>query len=120
MPESPGFNIPSGAVASLSMFDTTSTIDKVALHYVVEPTMTNVSHMPKMNCWSFLIENDSGRKVLYDLGIRKDWHNYAPVVSNRLKASGWDIRVEKNMTEVLGEAGYKGEDFEAVIWRYGL
>src|SRR5258706_14480585 len=99
MATGPELNIPKGAVASIQIIDTTSGLSEVAVKYVVEPPVPGIANMPYFPCWSFLVENPGGRKILFDLGIRKDWHNYAPIVSNRFKASGWNIKVEKNVIE---------------------
>lgn len=111
------FQIPSGAAASLKIIDTTSNISKVAFAHTLGPAIEGVSYVPDCPVWSFLIENTEGRKVLFDLGTRKDWKNLAPVVSNRLIRMGWEITVEKNVTEILELSGVKGEELEAVIWR---
>ena len=55
---------------------------------------------------------------MWDLGIRKDWHNYAPVISNYIPTRNYTIEVTKNVIDVLEEEGVKGESIEAVIWRY--
>lgn len=40
-----------------------------------------------------------------------------PVVK-MIKAQGWEVKVEKNISEILEEEGIKGLDVEAIIWRY--
>lgn len=65
----------------------------------------------------FLLEHPSGRKLVFDLGIRKDFDNYAPSIRNYLPSTNYDIRVEKNVADILQEEGISPKDVEAVIWR---
>ncbi|KAI9657665.1 MAG: hypothetical protein M1821_002841 [Bathelium mastoideum] len=71
--------------------------------------------------WAFLIEHPSGRKLLYDLGLRKDWGNTAPscglpslVESGAVK----QIIVEKNVADILREHRVRLEDIEGLIWSH--
>lgn len=57
---------------------------------------------------SFLIEHEgSKKKVMFDLGVRKDYWNLPAVVLNRLgqRRAVLSIRVDKDTTEVLEENG---------------
>ena len=66
--------------------------------------------------FSFLIENEkTGRKVLYDLGVQKNWEEQAPVIIDQLK--GWiEIKVEKDVADILGEHNVPLTGIEAIIW----
>jgi hypothetical protein len=66
---------------------------------------------------SFLLEHDSGRKLVFDLGIRKDYQNYAPKIAQYIPTTNYDVQVSKNVVEVLQEGGIKANEVEAVIWR---
>jgi hypothetical protein len=77
----------------------------------------------KAGTWAFLIEHPSGRKLLYDLGLRKDWESLSPRVGLQeavRKGVIADIKVEKNIAEILVEAGVKLEEIEGMIWRLVL
>lgn len=65
----------------------------------------------------FLIEHPSGRKVVWDLGIRKDHHNYAPSIANYLPSTKYNIEVKQNVADILEESGLALTEIEAVIWR---
>jgi hypothetical protein len=67
--------------------------------------------------FSFLIEHSSGRRLVWDLGIRKDMHNYAPKIANYIPGRGYTFQQEKDVIDILEEGGVKGESVEAVIWR---
>lgn len=68
--------------------------------------------------YSFLIEHPSGRKLLYDLGTRKDWQNFSPAVLDLLKKLDLGIEVQKNVAEILQDHHIPLADIEAVIWSH--
>ena len=54
----------------------------------------------------FLLENKGlGKTLLFDCGSRKDFWNFAPVVKKMLREIIPGLKVEKNVNEVLQEAG---------------
>ncbi|KAK4504592.1 hypothetical protein PRZ48_005508 [Zasmidium cellare] len=67
----------------------------------------------KCGCWSLLIEHPSGRKLLYDLGMRKDYSGCAP-------ASGVSQLVEKGVSvaNILVEGDIDLESIDGVIWSH--
>jgi hypothetical protein len=66
---------------------------------------------------SFLLEHPSGRRLVFDLGIRKDYQNYAPKIAAYIPTTKYNIEVEKNVVEILEAGGVPAESVEAVIWR---
>ena len=59
-----------------------------------------------LTCVAFLIEHEpSGKKVMFDLGVRKDYWNLAPVIQKRLGAAIPSLRVDRDTREVLRENG---------------
>ena len=71
--------------------------------------------------WAFLIEHPSGRQLLFDLGLRKDWWNIAPASGLRgLVESGEvkEIKVQKNVARILEENGVRLKDIEGLIWSH--
>lgn len=83
----------------------------------MKPEMPGMDDMPDLPTWSFLIEHDSGRKILFDLGVPVDWEDLAPSVSNRLKTNGWGISVQKSTIELLKEGNIEPDQIEAIVWR---
>lgn len=65
----------------------------------------------------FLLEHPSGRKMVWDLGIRKDYHNYAPEIASYLPTTNYKIQVTKNVIDILEDNGVHAIDIEAVVWR---
>ncbi|PSR80539.1 beta-lactamase-like protein [Coniella lustricola] len=66
----------------------------------------------------FLLEHPSGRKLVWDLGIRKDYHNYAPEIASYLPTTNYKIQVTKNVADILEDHGVPAKDIEAVIWSH--
>jgi hypothetical protein len=70
--------------------------------------------------YAFLIEHElkgSTRRLLFDLGMRKDWHKLSPVIVSSIEAQNWSIHVENSVAEVLEDGGVNRADIEAIIWR---
>lgn len=65
----------------------------------------------------FLLEHPFGRRLVWDLGIRKDHDHYAPSIKNYLPTTKYSIKVAKNVAEILQEHGVGPNSIEAVIWR---
>lgn len=65
----------------------------------------------------FFLEHPSGRKLVWDLGIRKDWENYAPEIASYIPTTKYDIQVTKNVADILQDHGVELQQVEAVIWR---
>jgi len=66
---------------------------------------------------TFILEHPSGRRLVWDLGIRKDYQNYSKPIADYLPTTNYDIQVTKNVVDILEENGIKGSEIEAVIWR---
>ena len=83
----------------------------------MEPPVPGVEKKKPGPVLTFLLEHSSGKKLVFDLGIRKDYHNYAPVIAEYIPTTNYDIRVTKNVVDILEENGIHGEEIDAVIWR---
>jgi glyoxylase-like metal-dependent hydrolase (beta-lactamase superfamily II) len=70
--------------------------------------------------FSFLIERESGQKVLFDLGIREDWRNLPSEVVGLLDSHDWAVRTGQNTSTILDESGVNTKDgaIAAVIWSH--
>jgi hypothetical protein len=68
----------------------------------------------------FLISHPSGRKVLFDLSIRRDYKNLAPTVVNTIQNLGpdWHISSPSDFSEVLSKNGIQLQDVTAIIWSH--
>lgn len=114
----PAIDIPAGASVSVSIVDTGCVI-----HGPVSTFMTPhyVGHdQLEAPAYTFLVQHASGRKVLFDLGVRQDWQNLAPVIVRHVQEPGWSIDCEHSVASFLQDRGVDvaGGAIESVIWSH--
>ena len=56
--------------------------------------------------------------MIFDLGIRKDWKNFAPTLLKLCEFAGITMQADKDVVDILEEGGIRKEEITAVIWRY--
>jgi hypothetical protein len=113
----PKMNFPaSDSVVKVSIINTTSYLS-MPVAAMMEPRVADFDRM-EIPCFSFLVEHSSGRKVLFDLGIRKDWQNSTPHMLEFMKKMDAPISVEKDVAQILTENGLPPKDVEAIIWSH--
>lgn len=67
----------------------------------------------------YLVENKRlGKKAVFDLGLRKDWWNLAPVARNILAVSAVGIKVDSDVPEVLQSKGITLSEIDDIIWSH--
>jgi glyoxylase-like metal-dependent hydrolase (beta-lactamase superfamily II) len=114
----PDLKIPSSStIVQVRIIDTTSHIAGIALAPFVQPEIKGFTDL-SCPAFSFLIEHPSNRKLLFDLGVRKDIENFAPRIRNRIKDGGWEVTVRQGVREQLEEHGVNGKDIEGIIWSH--
>jgi hypothetical protein len=111
------FDVPAGAVARLRIIDTTTKINGLPTDYLMTPPMPGMEIMPEIPAWSFLVESETGRKVLFDLGVPPNWREFSPVVAEPLQKRGWEITVDKNVVDILKDEGVDPTSIDSVVWR---
>jgi glyoxylase-like metal-dependent hydrolase (beta-lactamase superfamily II) len=68
---------------------------------------------------TFLIEHSAlHKKVLFDCGARKDLENFSPRIKERLNLNVKGLRIEKDVHEIVQEAGIDLEELDATIWSH--
>ena len=107
----------STSTVNVSIIDTTLRFDNLSPSWFMEPPIKGFDNM-KCPSYSFLVESShSKRKVLWDLGMRKDWNNLAPTMRDRIIQGGAELTIERNVADILREGGVELTDIEAIIWR---
>ena len=107
---------PSPNTVNVRIIDTTASI-RCPVDYFLS---SNVGNLSELDCiaFSFLVENPRiGNKVLFDLGVRKDWENLPAPVVQRLLNQGFKINVRKGVSEILQDGGIKLTEINTIIWR---
>jgi len=114
----PEFTIPTGASIKVSIINTTGAFE-VPLGAFMSPVQPG-HEILKAPAFSFLIEHSSGRKLVFDLGCRKDWRNLPPKVLDIVTQPDWKIEVEKSIADILQENGVDtaGGAIEGIIWSH--
>jgi glyoxylase-like metal-dependent hydrolase (beta-lactamase superfamily II) len=68
---------------------------------------------------SFLIEHaNSNSKILFDCGARKDLENLSPRMKARLNVNVKGLKIEKDVHEIVQEAGVGLDELNATIWSH--
>lgn len=68
---------------------------------------------------TFLIEHLTlHKKVLFDCGARKDFENFSPTIKKRLNLNVRGLKIEKDVHEIVQEAGIPLEELDATIWSH--
>lgn len=115
----PALNIPPGASVKVQIINSTSALE-VPLVTFMSPVQPG-HEILKGPAFSFLVEQiSSGRKLLFDLGCRKDWERFPPTVLKIVTQPDWKIEVEKSVADILQENGVDaaGGAIEAIIWSH--
>lgn len=117
----PPLNVPaSDATVTVSIIDSTTWIDANTAKFSWKQDIKGFDKV-QSGSWSFLIEHSSGRKLLYDLGTRKDWENLPPTIGLKgLIDAGVinEFRVDKNIADILTERGLALGEIEGIIWSH--
>ncbi|KAI5309971.1 hypothetical protein KEM55_002018 [Ascosphaera atra] len=114
------FKIPGGAASkTLSIIDSTSMLANFLITDLAIPGIPDTPLLPVVPSFSFLVTNSTGeRKILFDLGLRKDPENLPPHCKDWLQMKKWDVSSDKGVREVIEEHGLSGGDIEAVVWSH--
>ena len=122
----PALNIPdSSHTVKVSVIDSGVRLRATRISKLLSPSIKGHDVFTGPS-YSFLIENASSasngapaksRKILFDLNMRKDWRSLAPLVVQSIDAGGFEIEVEKNVSDVLSDGGEDLRDIEAIVWR---
>lgn len=114
----PSLDIPdSTCIVNVHIINSTSRIKGIPYSLFTTPSYKGLEYLD-CPAFSFLIEHTaSGRKILFDLGVRKDWENLPAVIVKRIKDGGWNVTIEKGVADILQEGGVAPKDIEAIIWR---
>ncbi|OAP62036.1 hypothetical protein AYL99_04239 [Fonsecaea erecta] len=119
MSPSTQFAVPAGAIAQLRIIDSTTKIKGLPLDYLMTPPMPGMEVLPEAPTWSFLIETDTGRKALFDLGVPPNWRDFSPVVAKPLQTRGWgEPSGEKHVAHILADEGIDISSINSIIWSH--
>lgn len=113
----PPLDVPSSSVSVKVKIIDVCSIANVSSKALFTPQVPGFEQIKPSPSFVFFLEHPSGQKVLFDLGIRKDWENLDQAVVQRLRHHGYSIVVDKGIDEALHEGDLGAKDIDAVIWR---
>ena len=111
------FSSPHHSTVRVRIIDTTSIVGKIPAALFMTPEFPGLNKLSGPS-FSFLIEHPSSRSLLFDLGVRKDWENLAPVTTRRIEAMKVTATVQKGVREQLEEHGVNVKNIEGIIWSH--
>lgn len=114
----PPFDVPAGAVAKVSIVDSTLRIAGMPLEFMVRPLIDGWDHFPTVPTWSFLVESPSGKKALFDLGLHVDLGRLVPRITEMLAKANVKIEVKEHVADVIKRHGVDPQTIDSVIWRH--
>lgn len=114
----PPWQLPAGsATVKVRPINTTTDMQLESIGFF-EPVIPGLETF-SLTTLAFLLDHpNSGKKVLFDAGSRKDFWNFPPVVYGLILNAAVGLKVEKNVSEILEEKGIDLRQINSVIWRY--
>ncbi|KAJ8096389.1 hypothetical protein PM082_011551 [Marasmius tenuissimus] len=108
----------STSTVSVQAFDILASGSGVSADPFMEPVLPGRDIM-ECPAYAFLIEHSSGRRIMFDLGIRKDQENLAPTLKAGLaNYKHSSMKVDKDIVEQLTEGGVALESIDTAIWSH--
>ncbi|KAI4190992.1 MAG: hypothetical protein L6R41_000442 [Letrouitia leprolyta] len=108
----------SSSTVDIHIIDSTSRIKGIPISLFMEPEIKG-HDIVDCPAFSFLIEHRAtSTKLLFDLGVRKDWEKLSTKIYDRIKAGGWSVTVEKGVADILKDNGVEPASVNAIIWSH--
>lgn len=104
----------SKSCVQVSIIDSTVSVKGFPTAMILDPPEITGWQPSPFIAFSFLIEHPSGRKVLYDLGMRRDIQN-SPPATVALLSGPIEVTVERDVPDTLQANGMKLEEIEALV-----
>ncbi|KAG5645971.1 hypothetical protein DXG03_004763 [Asterophora parasitica] len=119
MPSYTDLGIPtSTSTINVSVFDMASGHDRAPAALFMAPILPGNENLSGP-MYAFLVEHKaSGRRVMFDLGPRKDLENCVKPLAEMYEKEIFQTFVEKDITEQLVEGGIPLESVDTVIWSH--
>ncbi|KAH8803591.1 beta-lactamase-like protein [Xylogone sp. PMI_703] len=106
---------PSQHVVDVSIINTTTHV-RGPLGFFVKDPLTGHETL-ECPSFAFLIQHPSGKKVLFDLGLRKDVESFPPVIREGM--TDFSMVAEKDVAQILQEDGKVGlDEIDSIIWSH--
>ncbi|KAK7026514.1 hypothetical protein VNI00_015594 [Paramarasmius palmivorus] len=108
---------PSSSTVTVRMINVSSKDAFVPAAFLLEPVLPGRENLP-VPTFAFLIEHGE-RRIMFDLGIRKDLDKLPPAQLASLSAlPEFNLTVERDVVEQLTDEGIQPSDIDTVIWSH--
>ena len=84
------------------------------------PPVEGVEIFPASPSLCFLLEHNSGRRLLFDLGVAFDSSKLGEKLQEDLAKFGWKVEVKEDLAIFLDKNGVPPDSIEGIILRYYL
>ncbi|KAH0843126.1 ornithine carbamoyltransferase [Fonsecaea monophora] len=115
------FEVPPGATAQVRIIDSSTRMTFPPWMFI-KPKWPGFDLLKQLPSWSFLVEHTSASgkhsKLVFDLGMPKDWANMAPVISEQLKAHPSAFQVTHDVSEILENNDVKLNEVNWIVWSH--
>lgn len=118
MTSRPSIDLPKGSVTVKTSLINPVNFGPAQIHRFMAPAVPGLETFKTSPSHSFFIEHPSGRKLVFDLGIRKDYQHYSKKIADYLPTTEYDIHVSENVADILQRNGVDLAGVEAVIWSH--
>lgn len=110
--------IPGGDVTVDVSFICNAYLSDIPWSRFTTPHIRGLNKLDKVPSFAFLVRHPSGKCVLFDMGVRKDWQNLSHSMVRRIKEAGWTADVDKDVPTILEENGVPLQSIDAVVWSH--
>ncbi|KAM5344096.1 hypothetical protein ACJ41O_012633 [Fusarium nematophilum] len=114
----PSISIPPGEAIQAVRLINPVNFGPAIIKRFMEPPVPGLETFTSSPSLSFLLEHRSGRKLVFDLGIRKDYENYSPTIAKYIPTTNYDIKVMGSVADILRDNGVSLDRVEGVIWSH--
>jgi glyoxylase-like metal-dependent hydrolase (beta-lactamase superfamily II) len=112
------WTLPAGDVSVNVAFICNALLSGLPMSRFAKPNIRGLEKLQQIPSFSFFIEHPSGRRLMFDLGPRKDLKNLSPMLTERMAKAGWEAEVTQEVPEILEQHGIPIESIENVIWSH--
>lgn len=112
------FTLPQGAVARVSILDSTTKLINLPATSLVTPSIPGFDVVPDNPSWCFLIESSAGRRAIFDLGVPPNWREvFPPAIVDIVRRVGFNSEADRHVADILQEHGVEPSSISSVVWR---
>lgn len=105
---------PSQHVVDVSVINSTTFV-RMPLGFFVKDPLPGHENL-ECPSFLFLVQHPSGKKVLFDLGLRKDTESFPPVI--RQGMANLTMHADRDVAQILQEDGKVAlDEIDSIIWR---